>query len=118
MCWRPSSVISSLFRLSSGNVQKIRDDSAVAKITLLISVPRIFNRLNDNVNAAVAQATQGITEEAKIQFIQKAVFGKIRMGFGGHVRVIVTGSAPINPLVHEQIQKIMECPMIEGYGQT
>lgn len=69
-------------------------------MTLLISVPRIFNRLYDNVNAAVAQATQGITDEAKIQGIQKAVYGKIRMTFGGHVRIIITGSAPINPLVH------------------
>jgi long-chain acyl-CoA synthetase len=81
-------------------------------------VPRIFNRLNDNVNAAVAQATQGITDEEKLQFIKKVVYEKIKMSLGGKVRLLITGSAPINPMVQEQMQRIMECPMIEGYGQT
>ena len=40
------------------------------------------------------------------------------MSVGGNVRLLVTGSAPINPMVHDQMQRIMECPMIEGYGQT
>jgi long-subunit acyl-CoA synthetase (AMP-forming) len=31
---------------------------------------------------------------------------------------MATGSAPITAKVQEAIQKIMGCPLIEGYGQT
>ena len=31
---------------------------------------------------------------------------------------MATGSAPITAKVQDTMQKIMGCPMIEGYGQT
>ena len=31
---------------------------------------------------------------------------------------MASGSAPLNSATHEYMQKIMGCPLIEGYGQT
>ncbi len=42
----------------------------------------------------------------------------MREGFGGQVRIMATGSAPISPEVHSYMKAIMCCPLIEGYGQT
>ena len=48
----------------------------------------------------------------------KVVFSKVREGFGGRVRLMVTGSAPIKKDVYEFMKIVMCCPFYEGYGQT
>ena len=57
-------------------------------------------------------------EEAKRPFVEQAVFSKFREGFGGKIKCLLTGSAPIQPAVQEYLQKAMGCPFMEGYGQT
>lgn len=42
----------------------------------------------------------------------------IREGFGGRIKWMLSGSAPINPRVIELLGKIMGCPFAEAYGQT
>jgi len=74
-------------------VLKIREDAAAAQITLFVSVPRIFNRTVEGVKAMLAQM---VTDEAKRPAITKAVYEKVRLSFGGKVRIVATGSAPIN----------------------
>ena len=54
----------------------------------------------------------------KSGFYDKAVFSKTQAVFGGKVRLMVTGSAPIKREVQTFMKTIMACPMIEGYGQT
>lgn len=51
-------------------------------------------------------------------FYDAVVFSKIREGFGGRVRFMLTGSAPIKPEVYEFMKIVMCCPFYEGYGQT
>jgi long-subunit acyl-CoA synthetase (AMP-forming) len=34
------------------------------------------------------------------------------------MKVMFTGSAPLSPNVHEYMTKLMDCPLIEIYGQT
>ena len=47
-----------------------------------------------------------------------AVFSKVREKFGGQIRLLVTGSAPINPEIQAFMNVAMCCPLVEGYGQT
>jgi long-chain acyl-CoA synthetase len=51
-------------------------------------------------------------------FYDSVVFSKVREGFGGRIRILASGSAPLSPETHEFMMAIMACPLIEGYGQT
>jgi long-chain acyl-CoA synthetase len=46
------------------------------------------------------------------------VFSKIREGFGGKIRSLGTGSAPLSAETHAFMKVIFCCPLLEGYGQT
>lgn len=48
----------------------------------------------------------------------RLVFSKVREGFGGNIRMLGTGSAPISAESHAYMKAIMCCPLLEGYGQT
>ena len=48
----------------------------------------------------------------------KLIFSKVRETFGGNVRLIASGSAPINPEVQAFLKIIFCCPYVEVYGQT
>lgn len=51
-------------------------------------------------------------------FYDSLVFSKVRENFGGKIRIMISGSAPIKPEVFEFMKAIMCCPFYEGYGQT
>lgn len=46
------------------------------------------------------------------------VFSKVKEGFGGRIRMMITGSAPIKKETYELMKVLMSCPFFEGYGQT
>lgn len=46
------------------------------------------------------------------------VFSQVSEGFGGNIRLMITGSAPIKKDVFEFMKIVMSCPFYEGYGQT
>lgn len=48
----------------------------------------------------------------------KLVFSKTKAVFGGRVRYMVTGSAPLSKEVLEFLKVVACCPVIEGFGQT
>jgi len=54
----------------------------------------------------------------KSGFYDSVVFSKIREKFGGNVRLMITGGAPIKPDTYEFMKISMCCPFYEGYGQT
>lgn len=67
--------------------------------------------------------------ENSTPFYNKFVFEKVRNRMGGHVRLILSGAAPLNPSVHEFIKAVFGCPglrdhtllillVLQGYGLT
>ncbi|VDM28435.1 unnamed protein product [Toxocara canis] len=50
--------------------------------------------------------------------VDKVFFKRIREIIGGHVRVIITGSAPAAANVLDFTRATMGCVVLEGYGQT
>ena len=98
-------------------------------------MPRIYNRIVDAVKAKFA-AESGVKKclaegalETKFKsakesgalnhgLYDKAVFSKVREGFGGKLRVMVTASAPLSLDNQAYLKAMMCCPLLEGYGQT
>lgn len=50
--------------------------------------------------------------------LDKTIFYPIRKKLGGNLRIMITGSAPIDPEVHHYLKLVFGCPILEGYGQT
>ena len=119
----------------AGNIRKIKDDLAIFKPTIFVSVPRLYNRFYDVIKEKVA-ALEGFkakmakkaintkmknlksTGEVTHWLYDKLVFSKMKSVLGGRVRFMVTGSAPLNLEVANMLKIAMCCPMVEGYGQT
>ena len=91
---------------------KVKDDLAFIKPTIFVAVPRLYNRIVENIQKKFDDATglagciasNGIN--SKIDSLHKSgsftngcydsiVFKKVRDTFGGRIRVMITGSAPI-----------------------
>jgi acyl-CoA synthetase (AMP-forming)/AMP-acid ligase II len=46
------------------------------------------------------------------------VFDSVRKGFGGRLRFVVSGGAPLAGRVQEYLQIALCCPVLQGYGLT
>lgn len=112
---------------------------AVVRPTILVAVPRIFNRIYDGVNKQIAQkpapiqklfragiraATKknrgesiGFSEKLALKAADKLIFGKVRLRFGGRLRFVVSGSAALSTEVAEFIDAL-GIDVYEGYGLT
>lgn len=117
-------------------------DFEVLKPTLFVSVPRVLNTLYEKTMALAS--SEGIFSRSMFQLAYQAkadglmegtifilswshskgyvthsvwdklVFPDIRSKLGGRVRMILTGSAPISPLVMDFLRICFACPVIEG----
>ena len=124
------------------SVEKLVDNFAEIRPTVLLAVPRIFNRIYDGLLKRMA-AEGGLKKklfdagmeneekrkqlrragetsawvEAKHKFYDKLVFSKVRERFGGRLKYAVSGGAALSPEVADFIDKlgIIVC---EGYGLT
>ncbi len=121
------------------SVDKLIDELAEVKPTLLISVPRIFNRIYDRVNAqmedrpavirrvfrdalkAAAKKRAGkplsVVERAELAIADQLIFGKIRDRFGGRLKFAFSGGAALSRDVGEFIASL-GIVVFEGYGLT
>lgn len=124
------------------SVEKLVDNFAEVRPTLMYAVPRIFNRIYDGVNKKMAagggmkkvlfdaalsnaakrknlkaQGRSSAIVEAKHKMLDKLVLSKIRALFGGRVRYALSGGAALSTEVGEFIDNlgILVC---EGYGLT
>lgn len=121
--------------MASGNTQKLKDDCLIIKPTLFISVPRIYNRIVQAVKDKFEKETGikkylidwGVSTKLKSAqqegtytnvFYDNLIFKKVREGFGGRIRLMASGSAPLSPEVHSYMKALMCCPLIQAYGQT
>ena len=100
-----------------------------------MAVPRLFNRICEGVQGKFNETTgckkclvdSGVSSklnsihkngEYKSGFYDSIVFSKVGEGFGGRIRLMITGSAPIKAEVYDFLKAVMGCPFYEGYGQT
>lgn len=118
-----------------GDVLKLTQDLAVLRPTIMVSVPRLYNRFYDMMQAKIKELTGvkktftewGVarklaaveaTAHTEDSFYDALVFNKFRDILGGRVRTMITGSAPISREVHNFLKIAFCCQIKEGYGQT
>ena len=117
-----------------GDVLGLLDDIAVLKPTVFCSVPRLWNRIYDKVQAGIreggfvkqtmfamayASKKRALDEGRPPPAIwEKIVFSKLRDKLGGRVRYMSTGSAPISAEVMEFLRICFGGTVFEGYGMT
>ncbi|XP_008312348.1 long-chain-fatty-acid--CoA ligase 5 [Cynoglossus semilaevis] len=116
-----------------GDIRLLPDDMKTLQPTIFPVVPRLLNRVYDKVqsgassafkkwllNFAVerkyAEVREGIIRKNSLW--DKLIFHKVQASLGGHVRVMVTGAAPISPTVLNFLRAALGCQIFEGYGQT
>ena len=70
---------------------------------------------------AVSTKTANLIATGRLHhgFYDRLIFNKIKKGLGfGHLRVLVSGSAPLSKTVMNFYRIMLGIPVLEGYGQT
>lgn len=116
-----------------GDIRALMDDLQTLKPTIFPVVPRLLNRMFDRIyGQANSPLKRRILEfafrrkEAEMKsglmrrdsLWDKIIFKKVQASVGGHVRMMVTGAAPISPQVLTFLRAALGCQFYEGYGQT
>jgi long-chain acyl-CoA synthetase len=116
-----------------GDVAWLLEDIQALKPTILVGVPRVFNRIYDKVLAQINEGgfikkslfqiacsakTSALDAGGDTPIWNKLVFEKIRQAMGGRVRLISSGSAPIGAEVQEFLRLTSGAKVVQGYGLT
>lgn len=117
-----------------GDATQLLNDIQMAKPTIFATVPRILNRIYDqvkrNVNdSLIKRKLFSLAMKSKLNDLDRGIvrtntvwdkllFHKVRTLLGGRVAFIITGAAPILPEVLAFTRCAMGCMVLEGYGQT
>jgi long-subunit acyl-CoA synthetase (AMP-forming) len=119
--------------VAATGVRNCLGDIAELRPTILLGVPTIYERLKQGILAKVAKASPvaqllfRTAYKAKLNALRvgsdtplwnKIVFKKFQEGVGGRLRLIVSGSAPLSPDVHDFLRVAFGIPVMQGYGLT
>lgn len=121
--------------LYSGDIMTLKEDLQSFRPTIFASVPRLFVKFHESIKTNIDQLTgikkilleKGIASKMSAlksnltythTLYDKLVFNKIRGVFGGRVRLMATGGAPISPAILDFLKVTTGCPIIQGYGLT
>ena len=119
----------------SGDIMKLKDDLATVKPTFFATVPRLHLRFHDLIKEKLKSekgvkkwlidwayatklnkvTTRSICEDT---IWDRIIFKKTKELFGGRVKWMLTGSAPINHDALNFLKIIGCCPIYEAYGMT
>jgi len=119
----------------SGNMLTLMDDVAELNPSVFVSVPRLFNRINDRITAGIDEKSILIQSlfswglNSKISRFRTSatttstvwdtvVFGRFKGLLGKRLRMMISGGAPLDPKVHERIQACFCAPLLQGYGMS
>ncbi|MFN3990304.1 MAG: AMP-dependent synthetase/ligase [Erythrobacter sp.] len=122
----------------SEGLEKLASNIEETRPTMMVVVPRLFevlrtrimkqvekqgklaNFLMDNALRIADKAKDGkkrLRDRPMDFFIEKTLRPKIRAKFGGRIKAMVSGGAPLNPEVGNFFEA-MGLTMLQGYGQT
>lgn len=118
-----------------GDVRQLADDLGSLKPTILPCVPRLLNRMYDNIQATIRQLSPlkrllfNMALSAKSRDVDGhrvtrhmlwdgLVLKRIQERLGGRVKLICSGAAPLSPTVLAFLKRACGAYVVEGYGQT
>src|SRR5690606_6413681 len=121
------------------DVTRLVNNLPEVRPSLLVAVPRIFNRIYDGVNKQMAAkplpiqklfssglevagrlnhgATLSCGERLVLWLAERLIVSKVRAKFGGRLKLVISGSAALNPEVALFIDAL-GIMVYEGYGLT
>jgi long-chain acyl-CoA synthetase len=121
------------------DIARLTADLAEVKPTILVSVPRIFNKIHTGVRAQIAAKPRviralfhrgvelaarrrrgehlGVVDRFVVWLADRLLFARIRKRFGGRLRYAISASATLSPEVGEFIDAL-GLDVYEGYGLT
>ena len=123
------------YGIFGGNAIKIKEDLAILKPTVFVSVPRLFNRFYDVIMDTIRKQTDTAkfifnrgfevkkknlltTGRSTHYLFDKLIFNKMKSVLGGRVEFMITASAPISGDVITFLRICLCSSLIEAYGQT
>ena len=110
-----------------------RGDISILRPTVMAAVPLILDRIYKSFRSKVGQKGQSFQEIFDFcvayrvwwlrkgydtPFLNRVLFGKIRNSFGGHLKAIIAGGAPLSPNVHNFLRATLGINLAQGYGLT
>jgi long-chain acyl-CoA synthetase len=120
-----------------GDVKKLTDDVAALKPSLFVAVPRVLERIQSGIVAKLKKkpwivrfifniayklkssaVRGGKPVEKATPLLDKLLFKTFKQAFGGRVRFIVSGGAPLASHVEEFLTVTLCAPVFQGYGLT
>lgn len=84
-------------------ITEILKDFAICKPTSIPIVPRLLNKFYPVLKAL---------------YEKEGNYNKVRAMFGGRLRIVATGSAPVAPTILHFFHEALGADIREGYGQT
>ncbi|KAH6830082.1 long-chain acyl-CoA synthetase 2 [Perilla frutescens var. hirtella] len=120
-----------------GDIRFLIEDLLVLKPTIFCGVPRVFDRIYTGImdrisaggtlkkslfqiayNYKLRNLEKGLRQEEASPLMDKLVFDKIKQGFGGRVRLMLSGAAPLPKHIEEFLRVTCCCVLSQGYGLT
>lgn len=122
--------------ICSHDIKKhLKEDILLSKPSILVTPPRLLSLFHQAIMNEVSKLTgckkslferamktkienYNDTGEVKHFFYDNLIFKKIQQMFGGNVRIMVSGGAPLPELVSRDMKVIFSCNIMQGYGMT
>jgi long-chain acyl-CoA synthetase len=118
-----------------GNPFKLQEDMKELKPTVFATVPRILNRIHQKVMGTIEQKgaftrylfNKGLNSKKyylenqgafQHRLYDSIIFKKVKAEFGGNIKCMITGSAPITGEVLTFFKVALGIHVYEAYGQT
>ncbi len=122
----------------STDLNKLADEIRLASPHYFLNVPTLLERVRRGVEEALSKRPamiRSLFEKARdawqrlhvgrgraldslwLAIGRKVIFGKIKERFGGHLRTLICGSAPLSPET-QQFFLMLGIPVLQGYGLT
>ncbi|SHG73362.1 long-chain acyl-CoA synthetase [Flavobacterium fluvii] len=121
------------------SIEKISDNIKEVKPTVMTCVPRLIEKVYDKIYSKGLEltgikrklffwavdlglryepyGTNGFWYEFQLKIARKLIFSKWKEGLGGHLNLLVSGSAALQPRL-ARVFAAAEMPIVEGYGLT
>ncbi|KAI9181787.1 hypothetical protein LWI28_018582 [Acer negundo] len=120
-----------------GDVRYLMEDIQELKPTMFSGVPRVYDRIYTGISGKIQSGgalskklfdyaynyklrnmENGLPQDKAAPLLDSFVFCKIKQAFGGRIRGLLSGAAPLPRHVEEFLRVTSGAPITQGYGLT